>query len=151
MPFCPNCGTGNPDGARFCQSCGTAIPPIAPSPPSPGGAPGAAGQAPPGYGLPGHRPPAAYGAPPRLKNPGVAAALGLLWGFGAQAFYTGQTMTAVVQFIINVLSLCPMRRFAGGGGAWFMGLAVAAVFMVDGYKVAQKVNAGSPVGPWTFF
>ena len=30
MPFCPNCGTGNPDGARFCQSCGTAIPPIAP-------------------------------------------------------------------------------------------------------------------------
>ncbi len=40
MPFCVNCGAQNPDGARFCQSCGkpvtqtvsSAQPPPAPAP-----------------------------------------------------------------------------------------------------------------------
>src|SRR5438874_7773576 len=25
MPACPNCGASNPDGARFCASCGAAL------------------------------------------------------------------------------------------------------------------------------
>lgn len=25
MPYCPNCGAKNKDGARFCESCGTAL------------------------------------------------------------------------------------------------------------------------------
>ena len=40
MPFCVNCGAQNPDGARFCQSCGKSVtqavspgqPPPAPAP-----------------------------------------------------------------------------------------------------------------------
>jgi TM2 domain-containing membrane protein YozV len=165
MPFCPQCGTGNPDGARFCQSCGTAIPVVG-SPPPAGAASPPAGQAgpglapppqpryaqpsQPGYGGPGYPPPGGYAAPARRKNPGAAAALGLLWGFGAQAFYNGQPIKAVVQIVLNVIIMWPMLR-ALGPMAWGVGLAVAAIFMVDGYKVAQKINTGVPVGPWTSF
>jgi TM2 domain-containing membrane protein YozV len=146
MPFCPQCGTSNPDGARFCQSCGTAVP-TATSPPAAASAPPVY---PPGYGQ-GAYPPQGAMAPVRRKSPGAAAALGLFWGFGAQAFYNGQPLKAVVQIVLNLLIMWPMLRFMGGGGAWTVGLAVAAVFMVDGYKVAQKINAGIPVGPWTSF
>lgn len=148
MPFCPSCGTGNPDGARFCQSCGTAIPAAAP-PPAGGPAP-LGGQVPPVYGAPGHAPPPGYGAPARPKSPGAAAALGLLWGLGAQAFYNGQPMKAVAQIVLNLLIIWPMVQ-AAGSGALILGLAIASIFMFDGYKVAQKINAGVPVGRWTFF
>lgn len=33
MPFCTSCGTENPDGARFCFSCGSAIVTAPPPPP----------------------------------------------------------------------------------------------------------------------
>lgn len=32
MPYCPNCGAKNKDGARFCESCGAAL--VAAAPPS---------------------------------------------------------------------------------------------------------------------
>jgi len=35
LPFCPNCGSATPDGAKFCPSCGQvlgAVPPLQPSP-----------------------------------------------------------------------------------------------------------------------
>lgn len=161
MPFCPQCGTGNPDGARFCQSCGKPMPagggapPSAPAPPPPPPSYPPPGQAPyppqqPNYGPAGYPPQA--GAPPvRRKSPGAACALGLLWGFGAQAFYNGQPLKAVVQIVLNLLIMWPMLQYIGGGGAMFIGCGVAAIFMADGYKVAQKINAGVPVGPWTFF
>lgn len=164
MPFCSQCGTSNPDGARFCQSCGKPMPSTSPS----AGAPGTPGAPPspppaqsytppptqPGYG-PGAYPPAAQPAPVRRKNPRTAAAWGLLWGFGAQAFYNGQPLKGVAQIVVNFLFAWQMiQRTAytgGAGAAWFLGLAIAAIFMVDGYKVANKINAGVPVGPWTFF
>jgi TM2 domain-containing membrane protein YozV len=90
-----------------------------------------------------------------VKNPRTAAALGLFWGFGAQAFYNGQPLKAVAQIIINFLfawQLVQNAAYSGGpGAAWVIGLAIASIFMVDGYKVARKINAGVPVGPWTFF
>jgi hypothetical protein len=100
-------------------------------------------------------PPGGYASPARRKNPTAAAALGLLWGLGGQAFYNGQWLKAVVQIVINFILVWPMVQgsaYTGGpGAAWFVGLGIAAIFMVDGYKVAQKINAGVPVGPWTFF
>ena len=36
MPFCPNCGTQNPDGTAFCYNCGTSMsqqPPVQNQPP----------------------------------------------------------------------------------------------------------------------
>jgi TM2 domain-containing membrane protein YozV len=166
MPFCPKCGTSNPDGARFCQSCGAPVPavtgstaaPGAPPPPPPGpppaAAPGQHGYGAPGYGAPGYPPPGAA-APIRRKNPNTAAAWGLLWGFGAQAFYNGQPMKAIAQILVNFLVVWRMIQSAawtgGQGAAWFLGLAIAAIFMADGYRVAKKINAGVHVGPWTFF
>lgn len=36
MIACPNCGTPNPEGSRFCGNCGTALTPAAsPAPPPP--------------------------------------------------------------------------------------------------------------------
>lgn len=158
MPFCPQCGTGNPDGARFCQSCGKPIPVPGSSPP--GAAPAPGSYPPPGpasypplqsgYGVAGYAPQGGA-MPARHKSPGAACALGLLWGFGAQAFYNGQTMKAVVQIVLNLLIMWPMLQFIGGGGATIVGLGVAAIFMADGYKIAKKINEGTPVGPWAFF
>jgi TM2 domain-containing membrane protein YozV len=149
MPFCPQCGTNNPETARFCQSCGGAIPVVAPqAAPQRGAAPPP--PPPPVYGAPVY-PPHGPAVTTRRKSPGAACALGLFWGFGAQAFYNGQPLKAVVQIILNLLIMWPMLQFMGGGGAWFVGLGVAVVFMADGYKIAQKINAGIPVGPWTFF
>ena len=36
MPFCTQCGHSNSDDARFCNNCGAALKPAAPTPPSPG-------------------------------------------------------------------------------------------------------------------
>lgn len=155
MPFCPQCGTNNPETARFCQSCGGAMPVAPPQAPASRGPAPPPQPSPPAYGAPSYAPPTFphHGAAPttRRKSPGAACALGLLWGFGAQAFYNGQPMKAVVQIILNLIIMWPMLRFMAGGGAWVVGLGVAAIFMADGYKIAQKINAGVPVGPWTFF
>ncbi len=155
MPYCPHCGTGNPEGARFCQACGKPLPAASGGPtasaPGPTSSPGTAPYPPaqPGYGLPGYSPPGAM--PVRRKNPSTACALGLLWGFGAQAFYNGQNLKAVVQIIVNFLIMWPMIQATGGGGAVILGFGVAGIFMADGYKIAKKINEGIPVGPWTFF
>ena len=64
---CANCGTQNPDGNRFCQSCGkplaaapvgaTAAPPAGPIPaPAPAAAPGGPPMPPPGYQSPYYAP-----------------------------------------------------------------------------------------------
>jgi hypothetical protein len=127
-------------------------------PPAPGaappGGPSGYGAPPPGYGGPGH-PAGGYGAPVRKKSPNTAAVLGIFWGIGAQAFYNGQPLKAVAQIVVNFLfvwNLVKAAAWSGGpGAAWFLGLAIAAIFVFDGYKVAQKINAGVPVGPWTFF
>jgi TM2 domain-containing membrane protein YozV len=159
MPFCPQCGASNPEGARFCQACGKPVPASAAAPAAPTAGP--AGSPPPP--APGYRPPPrAYGAPPgasgvttRHRNPKTAAAWGILWGFGAQAFYNGQPLKGVAQIVVNFLFVWKMVQAtgatSGAGAAWFLGLAIAAIFMYDGYRVAQKHNAGVPVGPWTFF
>jgi pSer/pThr/pTyr-binding forkhead associated (FHA) protein len=36
MQFCTQCGHSNTDDARFCNNCGAALKPAAPTPPSPG-------------------------------------------------------------------------------------------------------------------
>lgn len=79
----------------------------------------------------------------------------MLWGFGAQAFYNGQPLKGVAQIVLNLLIMWPIVTSAaqtgGAGAGWFIGLGIAAIFMYDGYRVAQRINAGTPVGSWTFF
>lgn len=52
MPYCPNCGSENPEGARFCSNCGanTSSSGTTPPPPPPGGGYGGPQ---PGYGVDG--------------------------------------------------------------------------------------------------
>ena len=94
-----------------------------------------------------------YGmAPAKRKSPGAAAALGLLWGFGAQAFYNGQAKKGIAQIIVNFFVMWGLVfRTLPPQMSWVVGLAVAAVFMYDGYKIAGRINAGEHIGPYQYF
>jgi zinc-ribbon domain len=69
--LCGRCGTQNPDGNRFCQSCGTPLSAPAPQPAVPVGAAAASPftQSPPGAPAYVPPPPAAYAGPPAYASP----------------------------------------------------------------------------------
>lgn len=116
--FCSKCGTENPDGARFCASCGTALAAVAPvqaaAPPLPvrGVEPAAVTQP----------------TSPTGKTPWVAAVLSCVIT-GAGQLYNNDWKKGIAMFVGAVLGL----MFTGG-------LATIAVWiwsMVDGYQVAS--------------
>ena len=89
----------------------------------------------------------------KRKSPVAAALLGFfLGGFGAQAFYNGQVkkgFAQLVMFWIVWLFLLPQPQYIGDTAPvtlrLFFGLVIAGVCAWDGYKVAEKINAGQPV------
>jgi TM2 domain-containing membrane protein YozV len=92
----------------------------------------------------------------KRKSPIVAALLGFfLGGFGAQAFYNGQMkkgLAQLVMFWILWLFVLPWPQYTlyggdNGAGAIRLvcGLIIAGVCALDGYKIAEKINAGQPV------
>lgn len=119
--FCSKCGTENPDGARFCASCGTALavaaPVQAPAPPLQvrGVEPAAVTQA-------------SSPTSPTGKTPWVAVVLsGVITGAGQ--LYNNDWKKGIAMFFGAVLGL----MFTGG-------LATIAIWiwsMVDGYQVAS--------------
>lgn len=117
--FCSKCGTENPDGARFCASCGVALAAAAP-----------VQAAPPPPPLRGVVDPAPLtpSTGPTGKTPWVAAVLsGLITGAGQ--LYNNDWKKGIAMFVGAVLGL----MFTGG-------LATIAVWiwsMVDGYQVAS--------------
>jgi hypothetical protein len=72
MSYCTNCGTGLPEGARFCAGCGTPVTVQQPPPPPPAVPPPQYAAPPPAqYATPPQQPPAYQAAPkaPRSRRP----------------------------------------------------------------------------------
>lgn len=117
--FCSKCGTENPDGARFCASCGVALAVAAPvqAPPPP---PPVRGNADPT--------PVASTTGPTGKTPWVAAVLSCVIT-GAGQLYNNDWKKGVAMFAGAVLGL----MFTAGVatiGVWIWS-------MIDAYQVAS--------------
>ena len=130
--FCPKCGKDSAPGARFCESCGTAL------------GSQQADQTPPAYNSQPYQQP--YGqpmyAPLPLKNSGIAAVLAFLWA-GLGHIYLGQIGTGILYMIayivLWVIGIISFIIFP------FIGLLLPFVFWIwqlyDAYKKANEYNA----------
>lgn len=107
---CANCGTQNPDGNKFCQSCGKplAAAPLgaaaapaaaAPPPPAPAPAPGAAGAPPPGYS-PYYAPVPGQGVTVHRTSPGLI--IGIVGGL--------VLLMVAAMFLIGLIFLRPQPK-----------------------------------------
>ena len=179
MPFCQQCGTKNADDARFClvvrgrdrrRGADGRFAPTPPQPPAPPAGPyvGPPPAAPPQ--VPGSRSragtcrsPAAMRRPatracpsPRRSRRPSRRVLGFfLAGFGAQAFYNGQMKKGLVQlavvWLLWIVLVTPAAATGNTGFAWMIGLVIGGVAASDGQKTAEKINAGQPVGEFSWF
>jgi len=77
------------------------------------------------------------------KDPILVLVLNLLVAGGVGYLIMGQKVKGIVA-IVAWLVLLVVTCGAGSG-------LVAIVAAVDGYLQAQQLQAGHPVGPWTFF
>lgn len=77
------------------------------------------------------------------KDPILVLVLNLLVAGGVGYIIMGQKVKGIVA-IVAWLVLLVVTCGAGSG-------LVAIVAAVDGYLQAQQLQAGHPVGPWTFF
>lgn len=77
------------------------------------------------------------------KDPVLVLVLNLLVAGGVGYIIMGQKVKGIVA-IVAWLVLLVVTCGAGSG-------LVAIVAAVDGYLQAQQLQAGHPVGPWTFF
>ena len=80
-------------------------------------------------------------APP--KDPILVLVLNLLVAGGVGYLIMGQKMKGIVAIVLWVV-LIPLTCGSASG-------LVAIVAAIDGYFQAQQLQAGHPVGPWTFF
>lgn len=135
--YCPNCGKDSAPGAKFCESCGTALPSEQ------------ASQAPPAYG------PQPYGQPMYqlpVKSAGIAAVLAFLWA-GLGHIYLGQIGTGILYMIVYIV-----LWVVGVAVAVFtfgIGLVIPLIFWIwqlyDAYKKANEYNAAlqqTGQAPW---
>ena len=77
------------------------------------------------------------------KDPILICVLNLLVGGCLGYFMIGQKVKGIVALVIWVLGI----PFTCGTLSGLIGIVAA----VDGYLQAQALQAGHPVGPWTFF
>lgn len=77
------------------------------------------------------------------KDPVLVLVLNLLVAGGVGYLIMGQKVKGIVAIVAWVLGLIFTCGAASG--------LVAIVAAVDGYLQAQQLQAGHPVGPWTFF
>lgn len=145
MATCPNCGTGNMDGVRFCVQCGTALaPPLeswrsssaeqspaTPENPQPQNTAGASGYTPP-YAAPTYGAPtyADSQTPPPPPPPSFGAALpAMSYGthaqtpFGAMQYadwgqrFLGYLVDGVIGFVLSMIVFVPFAVIAGIGNS----------------------------------
>jgi len=129
--FCQQCGKANPDGARFCDNCGTPIQQASvPQPPPPVYSP-----AQPAYPQPVYPQPAM--APPfiprgEIRSPGIAGVLSFLC-CGLGQLYNGETLKGIGLFIGAIIAslIFPL-----------LGLIVVIFAIYDAYTTAKKINQG---------
>jgi TM2 domain-containing membrane protein YozV len=118
--FCSKCGTENPDGARFCASCGVALATVAPAqaPPPP----------PPVRGAEAAATPMSPATGPTGKTPWVAALLSCVIT-GAGQLYNNDWKKGIAMFVGAVLGL----MFTAGVAT----IGIWVWSMIDGYQVAS--------------
>ena len=132
MVKCSACGKDIPENSRFCPTCGARAPePVPPTPPS-----------------------GTFEAPPVVRggtqlvyprNPPQSphiALLGLLIT-GLPQILFGQVAKGIVFIAAAVILFIPTAGLAN--------LALAAVSVIDGYMIGNKLKRGTPVGKWEFF
>lgn len=121
--FCPNCGKDSPPGAKFCESCGNAMPSDQTY------------QAPPAYGSQPFGQP--MYAPIPLKNAGIAAVLAFLWA-GLGHIYLGQIGKGIMFMLVYIILWVI-------GFLTFFGLILPFIFWIwqlyDAYTKANEYNA----------
>ncbi len=112
--FCPNCGKDSPPGAKFCESCGNAMPSDQTY------------QAPPAYGSQPFGQP--MYAPIPLKNAGIAAVLAFLWA-GLGHIYLGQIGKGIMFMLVYII-------------LWVIGfLTFFGLILPDGVVVGLQLGA----------
>lgn len=131
--FCPNCGKDSPPGAKFCESCGNAMPSDQTY------------QAPPAYGSQPFGQP--MYAPIPLKNAGIAAVLAFLWA-GLGHIYLGQIGKGIMFMLVYIILWVI-------GFLTFFGLILPFIFWIwqlyDAYTKANEYNASvqqTGKAPW---
>lgn len=152
--FCPNCGKSVPEGAKFCENCGSAANSSAGQ---------QSAQAPPGYQAPPYpAPPPYYPQPPYgapvpylpLKSAGIAAILAFLIP-GLGHIYLGKITEGIVYLILGVAiwSVGGIVVIIVGIATWGLGILVGIavltiiylVFWIwqiyDAYNKANQFNA----------
>ena len=143
--YCPNCGSPNPDDARYCQNCGafigdpktaplkgsTPMMTAAPAPQSGSsysqvGSFGSVAQTPaqaPPYGMP------TYGT----KNEVVAVLISFILP-GVGHIYAGKTKKGVLLLILYIVLFLTVIGIIGSVIIWIYAL-------IDSYKTVQAYNA----------
>ena len=76
------------------------------------------------------------------KDPILVLVLNLLVFGGVGYIIIGQKTKGIVAIVVWVLGLCSFGVVTG---------LVAVAAAIDGYLQAQQLQAGHPVGQWTFF
>jgi uncharacterized membrane protein YvbJ len=105
--FCPNCGDGNPDEARFCGKCGRPMPAVAAAGPSKGNPTGRT---------------AAGGGAAQLTAPAVSD--GLKWGVAIGSVLV--PIIGLVMGIIYVNDAEPEKKAAAK--IWFIAGGIGFLF-----------------------
>ncbi|HKO02155.1 MAG TPA: hypothetical protein VJ032_10700 [Thermoanaerobaculia bacterium] len=76
------------------------------------------------------------------KDPILILVLNLLLAGCVGYFILGQKMKGIVTLVVWILGLASCGIVSG---------LVAVATAIDGYLQAQHLQAGHPVGPWTFY
>lgn len=129
--YCPSCGKENAAEARFCQSCGKAMPTSVAEPtPSPTNTAPALPPWPTG-GQP-YRPPQAVAARPSA-NVGVA-----------ESTPTAITIAGVLYFVVAFITvgLGALQLMIGAAGYAIWNIAIGAVCALIGYWIMQRQHRG---------
>lgn len=77
------------------------------------------------------------------KDPILVLILNLLVAGGVGYIIMGQKVKGIVAIVAWVILVIPTCGAASG--------LISIVTAIDGYMQAQQLQAGHPVGPWTFF
>lgn len=118
--YCPNCGTESDEGARFCKSCGKAMPDAGRFEPETVGRPAYTAQPP---------------RPPKSKVTAGVFAL-VLGGLGIHKFYLGYTGPGVIILLGSIISVVLWILLIGIIGT----IAISTIVLIEGILYLTKTD-----------